>query len=43
MPRLRSGDRDVLHDLSDIAARVQTANLPGLAAEVWRTVAENTN
>ncbi|WP_181140787.1 helix-turn-helix domain-containing protein [Streptomyces sp. Ru62] len=39
---LRSGDRDALHDLRDIAARVQTANLPDLAAEVWRTVAQNT-
>ncbi|GHG93606.1 helix-turn-helix domain-containing protein [Streptomyces lanatus] len=38
---LRTGNRDALHDLREIAARVQAGNMPDLAAEVWRTVAEN--
>ncbi|MFE6456898.1 helix-turn-helix domain-containing protein [Streptomyces cinereoruber] len=39
---LRAGDRGVLDRLREIAAQVQTANMPDLAAEVWRTVAQNT-
>ncbi|MFE9018903.1 helix-turn-helix domain-containing protein [Streptomyces sp. NPDC007808] len=39
---LRAGDREALRDLREIAARVQAGNMPDLAAEVWRTVAENT-
>ncbi len=38
---LRAGDRDVLKDLREIASQVQAANMPDLAAEVWRTVAES--
>lgn len=38
---LRKGDRDVLNELREIAAQVQTVNMPDLAAEVWRTVAQN--
>ncbi|MEW9515374.1 helix-turn-helix domain-containing protein [Streptomyces tubercidicus] len=39
---LRAGDRDALRHLREIATRVQSGNMPDLAAEVWRTVAENT-
>ncbi|MFD5326775.1 helix-turn-helix domain-containing protein [Streptomyces sp. NPDC127092] len=39
---LRSGDRDVLDRLREIAGQVQAVNMPDLAAEVWRTVAQNT-
>ncbi|MFD3761324.1 hypothetical protein [Streptomyces sp. NPDC058622] len=38
---LRKGDRNVLNELREIAAQVQTVNMPDLAAEVWRTVAQN--
>ncbi|MFI5830175.1 helix-turn-helix domain-containing protein [Streptomyces sp. NPDC051578] len=36
-----AGDPDARRRLTDLAAKVQTANMPDLAAEVWRTVAEN--
>ncbi|MGW0330842.1 helix-turn-helix domain-containing protein [Streptomyces sp. NPDC003011] len=39
---LRAGDPDALGRLREIATRVQAGNMPDLAAEVWRTVAENT-
>ncbi|MFJ6721801.1 MULTISPECIES: helix-turn-helix domain-containing protein [unclassified Streptomyces] len=38
---LRSGDRHALDHLRDIAGQVQACNMPDLAAEVWRTVAQN--
>ncbi|NEC88398.1 helix-turn-helix transcriptional regulator [Streptomyces sp. SID12501] len=39
---LRAGEQGALGRLREIAARVQAGNMPDLAAEVWRTVAENT-
>ncbi|WP_030238299.1 helix-turn-helix domain-containing protein [Streptomyces sp. NRRL S-455] len=39
---LNSGDADAGARLKEIIAQVQTANMPDLAAEVWRTVAEST-
>ncbi|MFD9287236.1 helix-turn-helix domain-containing protein [Streptomyces sp. NPDC060030] len=39
---LKSGDADAGPRLREIIAQVQRANMPDLAAEVWRTVAEST-
>ncbi|MFI2369909.1 helix-turn-helix domain-containing protein [Streptomyces sp. NPDC018833] len=39
---LKSGDADAGARLKEIIAQVQTASMPDLAAEVWRTVAEST-
>ncbi|MFD5483319.1 helix-turn-helix domain-containing protein [Streptomyces hawaiiensis] len=38
---LRSGDRAALDRLREIASQVQAENMLDLAAEVWRTVAQN--
>ncbi|MFE7100617.1 helix-turn-helix domain-containing protein [Streptomyces erythrochromogenes] len=38
---LHGGDTDARRRLTDLAARVQSASMPDLAAEVWRTVAES--
>lgn len=37
---VRAGDPEALGALKTLAAQVQAANMPDLAAEVWRTVAE---
>ncbi|MEU7601891.1 helix-turn-helix domain-containing protein [Streptomyces sp. NPDC041003] len=37
---IRAGDPDAFDGLKALAAQVQSANMPDLAAEVWRTVAE---
>ncbi|WP_406727114.1 helix-turn-helix domain-containing protein [Streptomyces sp. GD-15H] len=37
---LKAGDQDASRRLRELAAEVETVNMPDLAAEVWRTVAE---
>ncbi|MFE9457028.1 helix-turn-helix domain-containing protein [Streptomyces californicus] len=37
---LRAGDREARDRLRQLVTQVETANMPDLAAEIWRTVAE---
>ncbi|MER7696710.1 MULTISPECIES: helix-turn-helix transcriptional regulator [unclassified Streptomyces] len=41
MLALKAGDQEASCRLRDLVAQVETANMPDLAAELWRTVAES--